>query len=158
MRRHWKVVTVTAVMLMVMTAGFAAFRYEVRKEACVHFETVLARDGRGRAVVDTYEACTVLGTFADESIDLVLPGGRRKRIFEFEPSGGAFCRNTRGPLEPAAQWTDHGVLRISIGTVGSISEQQAQVDDIPVIYDIGEDLSHCRRPSTNGSAGEESST
>jgi hypothetical protein len=49
-------------------------------------------------------------------------------------------------LEPSVDWSDRGVIHISIGVVSSIYRKVQEVDGLRVTYDIGTVISEaCRK-------------
>jgi hypothetical protein len=109
---------------------------------CDREEKVLATDATGRSVISEFEACTSVGTTLAETIELRSASGHSMTIFKYEPSGGMVgCRWKMFPrareLEPSVDWSDRGVIHISIGVVGSIYRKVDEVDGLRVTYDIG---------------------
>jgi len=109
---------------------------------CDREDKVLATDATGRSVISEFEACTSVGTTLAETIELRSASGHSTTIFKYEPSGGmAGCKWKMSPrareLEPSVDWSDRGVIHISIGVVSSIYRKVDEVDGLRVTYDIG---------------------
>ena len=107
---------------------------------CDRMQQALAHDGHGRSVVSTFAACTIIGTSTEQTIELVLPSGRRETIFKFVPNGGVVAYKgvkVPGPFGPEAVWVSPNILEISIGAVAAILEKHDQVEDVHITYKIG---------------------
>jgi hypothetical protein len=128
----------TAALAIVATALLAMMRYLFFRNACDRFDALLASGSDGRTVVYKFEACTTIGTTIDASVDLVSHTGKRKTLFSFSPANGYV--EATGPLEPSATWTSPHSLKITIGTVAAIFEQQTDVEDVHITYDLGRNL------------------
>lgn len=90
-----------------------------------------------------FEACTTIGTDTEGWVDLIPATGRRMHIFAFEPWGGETSYKgvtVKGPFEPTATWVGPNELRISIGTVARVLQQQTEVDGVRVSHAIGFEL------------------
>jgi hypothetical protein len=149
MRRGVRVLIFGGAAGAVVTAPlFVLLRFELFKHLCDQWDTVLARGSHGESVVYRLEACTILGTSVDESVDWVAPSGHRMRLFSFAPADSfADARGMPFPgLVPSATWLSPDVLQISLGTVAAIVYQRAEVDGIHVVYAIGRNLHLGERP------------
>ena len=104
---------------------------------CQNYVEVLSKNAQGYAVRSTMEACFP-GSNA-ERLELILPSGRAKRFMTYSPWGGVISMNGKTsvpPYDPVVTWDAPDKLRITIGTVGSISEMKDLVGGIHVSYEI----------------------
>jgi hypothetical protein len=134
-------VVAAAVVMLILLA--AVFWFAMFRNACDRFDTVLAKDADGRAVVYKFEACTTIGTSVDARVDLVSASGDSTTIFRFSPADGyvSYRGNpVTGSLEPSAEWLSPHSLKISIGTVAAVLDQRSEVEGVRVTYDIGTNL------------------
>jgi hypothetical protein len=144
MKRALRVTRFSVAGLLVVLGGLIAFlRTQLFPEHCDREEYVLAKGSSGRTLNYKFEACTALGTNVEEAVELVFPSGHRRVIFRFEPADGIVSYKgipVAGPLQPSATWTSPHSVKISIGTVADILEQQNQIDDVSVTYAIASNL------------------
>ena len=145
MRRVLKTATLAVAGLFIIVVALVLFlKLDLFRHPCDRVQTVLSRDNQGRDIVSVFQACTAIGTSLQEWVDLVLPNGRRVRLFTFVPWGGETSYRgepVRGPFEPSATWVSPRDLRLSIGTVNRVIQARSQAAGVRITYDVRTDLS-----------------
>ena len=135
-RRRIRISATTVASLTIVGGALLVVIRSMFHDNCNRVETALARDGQGRLVLYV-NACE------QGWVDLVSPTGHRVHLLTFSAWGGELTHNGRpvnGPFEPTANWESANDLRISIGTVGKIEQQQTEVNGVHVTYHIGSEL------------------
>src|SRR6185437_1446341 len=145
MRRLLKITAlVLSGLIAVSVALIFALRLISSRHACDRVQTVLSRDSQGRTVVSAFQACTTIGTSTQGWVDLVLPVGRRIRLFTFVPWGGEIRYrgvSVKGPFKPSVTWLTPNDLRLSIGTVDQVTQERSEAAGIHITYAVRTDLS-----------------
>jgi hypothetical protein len=99
-----------------------------------------AVDRDGKSVASLLCRDRSMGTSMEASIELKSASGRKMTIMKYEPNGGVVgCRGRTFPgnQEVSVDWSNAGVIRISISVVSAISKLNDTVDGLRVTYEIG---------------------
>jgi hypothetical protein len=145
MPRLLKITTLVVCGLIVAAVALVlSLRLIVFRHPCDRVKAVLSQDAQGRSVVSVFQACTTIGTSSEGWVDLVLPEGRRVRLFTFVPWDGELRYRgvpVEGPFKPSATWLTPSDLRLSVGTVNQIILERHEAAGVHISYDVRTDLS-----------------